>query len=156
MVTCVGVCGGMGGMHEHIHPCKALLNICLTVEEVSEEVKPEEVSGLAPEFLEKPRYQTVDEGETVTFRGTVEATPQLEVRHFSLSCQTEGSSFCLAPPFSVEQFPEYPGTAEVSILEIGSIIVKKLKKIQKSGIHINELDIYALLTFLSCLDPVDT
>ena len=51
----------------------------LTVEEVAEEAKPEEVSSLAPEFLEKPRYQTVNEGETVTFKGTVEAAPQPEV-----------------------------------------------------------------------------
>ena len=53
----------------------------LTVEEVAEEVKREEVSGLAPEFLEKPHYQTVDEGETVTFQGSVEAMPQPEVTH---------------------------------------------------------------------------
>ena len=62
-----------------MHQCKVLLNMPLAVEEVAEEVKPEEVSGLAPEFLEKPHYQTVDEGETVTFKGTVEATPQPEV-----------------------------------------------------------------------------
>jgi hypothetical protein len=49
------------------------------VEEVVEEVKPEETSGLAPEFLEKPRFQTVDVGATVVFKAAVEATPQPQV-----------------------------------------------------------------------------
>ena len=62
-----------------LHQRKVLVNMPLTVEEVAEEAKPEEVSSLAPEFLEKPRYQTVNEGETVTFKGTVEAAPQPEV-----------------------------------------------------------------------------
>ena len=53
--------------------------ISVAAAEVQEEVKPEEVSGLAPEFLEKPRFQTVDEGQTVTFMGSVEATPQPQV-----------------------------------------------------------------------------
>ena len=51
----------------------------LLVEEIEEEIKPEETSGLAPEFLEKPKFQTVNEGETVVFKAEVEATPQPEV-----------------------------------------------------------------------------
>lgn len=42
-------------------------------------MKPGEISGLAPEFIEKPRFQSVDEGSVVIFKARVEANPQPEV-----------------------------------------------------------------------------